>query len=79
MISRVCLARRDLSATEVARMRVTYGLLKEHVQALEQNLDGVDAETNPLIDPRSVRKVLLFSWRLAMLNLSAADLLAEYV
>lgn len=36
-------------------MRVAYGLLKEHVEALEQNFDGVDPQTNPLLDPRSVR------------------------
>lgn len=36
-------------------MRVTYGLLKEHVEAVEKGLEGVDPELNPLIDPRSVR------------------------
>lgn len=42
-----------LSPTDVSRLRVTYGLLKEHVKALDQNLDGIDPETNPFIDPRS--------------------------
>lgn len=36
-------------------MRVTYGLLKEHVEAIEKGLEDVDPESNPLIDPRSVR------------------------
>ncbi|PXF40457.1 30S ribosomal protein S18 [Gracilariopsis chorda] len=43
----------DLSPLEVARMRVTYGLLKEHVEAIEKGLEDVDPESNPLIDPRS--------------------------
>ena len=46
---------RDLSPVEVARMRVTYGLVKEHVEAIEKGLPGIDPETNPLLDPRSVR------------------------
>ncbi|CAN8062348.1 unnamed protein product [Agarophyton chilense] len=43
----------DLSPLEVARMRVTYGLVKEHVEAVEKGLGGIDANANPLIDPRS--------------------------
>lgn len=51
------LSRSDLSPLEIARLRVTYGLVKEHVEALEQNIDAVEPETNPMIDPRSVSQV----------------------
>ncbi|KAI0566415.1 Ribosomal protein S18 [Gracilaria domingensis] len=44
---------RDLSPLEVARMRVTYGLVKEHINAIEKGLPGLDPDSNPLIDPRS--------------------------
>lgn len=45
---------RDLSDLEVSRMRVTYGLLKEHVEAMKKDVDPIDPDKNPLIDPRSV-------------------------
>ena len=46
---------RGISPAEVARLRVTYGLVKEHAEAIEQGVDEIDPEKNPLIDPRSVR------------------------
>lgn len=45
---------RGISASEVARLRVTYGLVKEHAEAIKQGIDEIDPERNPLIDPRSV-------------------------
>eukprot|EP00171_Calliarthron_tuberculosum_P012938 IDg12938t1 len=45
----------NLSPLEVARMKVAYGLVREHAIAREQNVEPPDAEQNPLIDPRSVR------------------------
>lgn len=36
-------------------MKVTYGLVREHIRAIEENQPALDPEENPLIDPRSVR------------------------
>jgi hypothetical protein len=46
---------KGLSPVEVARMRVVYGFVREHVDVVERMLPPVDPTANPLIDPRSVR------------------------
>lgn len=44
---------RDMSAADIARLRLAFGLVREHIQAQEQGKD-VDSSSNPLLDPRSV-------------------------
>jgi hypothetical protein len=39
---------------EVARMRVAFSLVKEHVNVVEKGKLPLDPEVNPMIDPRSV-------------------------
>jgi hypothetical protein len=39
---------------EVARMRVAFSLVKEHVDVVEKGKLPLDPEANPMIDPRSV-------------------------
>jgi len=51
---------RGISQVELARMKVAYELLKEHVKSVEENLPPPDPQRNPLIDPRSVRSYTLF-------------------
>ncbi len=50
---------RGISKVEEARMKVAYGLLKEHVNAAKEGLPPPDPRTNPMIDPRSVSLVPL--------------------
>lgn len=45
---------RDMSKSEVARLRLLYGLIREHVQAVKRGIAEVDPTSNPLLDPRSV-------------------------
>jgi hypothetical protein len=46
---------RDLSPLEVAKLRVVYGLVKEHVDVVERGKPPLDPRLNPMIDPKSVR------------------------
>lgn len=39
---------------EIAKLRLMYGLIREHVEASRRGLQEVDPESNPLLDPRSV-------------------------
>lgn len=60
MVFHLLCVRSGLSPLEVARMRVAYGLVKEHADALRTEKTAIDPETNPLIDPRSVRDIFGF-------------------
>lgn len=58
---------RELSNTEVSRLRLTYGLIRDHAQAAARGVEEVDPTTNPLLDPRSVcvdKHLLVFSYQL---------------
>lgn len=47
-----------LSPIEIARMRIVYGMVKEHAEVVENMLPPVDPSLNPLIDQRSVRGLI---------------------
>jgi hypothetical protein len=53
---------RGLSPVEVARMRVVYGFVKEHADAVGMKACPVELSSNPLIDPRSVRFLWFLFW-----------------
>eukprot|EP00177_Eucheuma_denticulatum_P000596 GFKZ01001072.1.p1 GENE.GFKZ01001072.1~~GFKZ01001072.1.p1 ORF type:complete len:298 (-),score=32.63 GFKZ01001072.1:1989-2882(-) len=44
---------KDLSSEEIARLRIVYRLVKEHIDSSEGKKSSVDLDLNPLLDPRS--------------------------
>lgn len=44
---------KDIHPSDVEKLRATFKLVKEHVDAVEKGIEEVDPATNPLLDPRS--------------------------